>query len=63
MAEIKTKENASEALDQDQTDGDSYVSSSCAMWRNLSGPSSIQWPQLNLNNSHLCISSKPLIED
>ena len=32
-------------------------------WLYLDGPSEIQWPRLNRNDSHLCVSSEPLIED
>ena len=52
MAEIKTDENASRALDQDQMDDISCVSSSRATWQNLGSSSVIQWPQLNPKNSH-----------
>ena len=38
-------------LDQDQMDGISCVSFSRATWRNLSGPSPIQRPRLNRNDS------------
>ena len=41
---IKINKNASGALDQDQTDGISCVSSSHATWQNLDNPSAIQWP-------------------
>ena len=34
-----------------------------AMWKNLDGPSQIQWTRLNHNNSKLDISSEPLIEE
>ena len=46
MDEIKTDENTSEALDPDETDGASCVSSSRATWHNLDSPSLIQRPQL-----------------
>ena len=42
MAEIKTNENTSGALDQDRTDGISCVSSSHATWQNLGSLSLIQ---------------------
>ena len=38
MAKIKTDENASGALDQDQTDGISCVFSSHAMWQDIGDP-------------------------
>ena len=41
MAETKIDKNAYRALDQDRTDGVSYISSSSATWQNLSGPSLI----------------------
>ena len=63
MAEIKTNENASEALDQDQTDGISSIISSGVTWRNPSGPSPIHRPQLNHNDSYSCVSSESLIKD
>ena len=63
MAKIKTDENESKALDQDQTDGVSCISSSRAMWRNIGSPSLIQWPRLNGNNLHSCVSLEALIED
>ena len=62
MAEIKTDENASRALDKDRTDDVSCVSSS-RVWHDLGGSSPIQQPQLNRNDLHLCVSSKLLIED
>ena len=34
-----------------------------ATWQNLDGPSPIQQPPLNRNDSHPRVSSKPLIED
>ena len=63
MAEIKTDENASGVLDQDQKDGVSCVSSSRASWQNIGGPSLIQRPRLDCNDSHSCVSSEPLIKD
>ena len=63
MAKIKTDENASGGLDQDQTDDVSCVSSLHTTWRNLGGPSPIQQPRLNRNDSKLGISSQPLIKD
>ena len=39
------------------------ISSSRMTWQNLSALSSIEWTQLNNNDSHQSISSKPLIED
>ena len=63
MTGIKTNKNASEASDQDRADGDSCVFSLRATWHDLGGPSPIQQPQLNHNDSHLCISSQPLIDD
>ena len=41
----------------------SNASSSRAMWQNLCAPSSIERKQLNGNDSHPSVSSKPLIED
>ena len=63
MAEIKTNENTSGALDQDRTDSISCVFSSHATWQNLGSLSLIQRPRLNHNDSHLYVSSEPLIED
>ena len=63
MSEIKNDENSSEALDQDQMNDVSRISLSPATWRKLDGPSPIQQPRLNRNDSHLRVSSKPLIED
>ena len=63
MAEIKTDENVSGALDQDRTDGISCVSSSRVTWKNFGGPYLIHWPRLNRNNLHLRILSEPLIKD
>ena len=39
------------------------VSSSCAMWQNLSALSIIERTRLNGNNSHPRFSSEPLIEN
>ena len=55
MAKIKTDENASRELDQDQTDDVSSVISSRATWQDLGGPSSIQRLRLNCSNSHYCV--------
>ena len=63
MVEIETDENASRALDQDRTDDISCNSSPRLTWRNLSGPSQIQWPRINCNDLHPRVLSKPLIED
>ena len=43
MAEIKTDENSSTALDQDQIDDISCNFSSPTMWQDLGGSSLIQW--------------------
>ena len=34
-----------------------------ATWLYINSPSEIQRPRLNRNNSHLCVSSEPLIKD
>ena len=39
------------------------IPSSCATWQNLSALSLLERTRLNLNNSHLDISSAPLIDD
>ena len=61
--EIKIAENTSAMLDQDQTDCISCVSPSRAMCGNRGDPSTIQWPQLNHNDSYPCVSLEPLIKD
>ena len=63
MTEIKIAENAYAVLDQDQTDCISCVSPSRAMCGNRGGPSAIQWPQLNRNDSHPCVLLELLIKD
>ena len=62
-AEIQTEKNASGALDQDQADGVSGVSSSRVTSRNPCGPFLIQWMRLKCNDLYPSVSSKPLIED
>ena len=57
MAEINTDENASGALDEDQMDGVSRISSSHVMWQNLGGPSPIQRTRLNHNDLKPGVSS------
>ena len=55
--------DASRSSDQDQMTSVSRVSSSSAMWQNLSYSSSIQQIQFKRIDSDICISSELLIED
>ena len=63
MGEIKIVRNVYIVLDQDKTSGFYGVTSSRATWKNISGSSSIDRTRLNHNDSHLSVSSEPLIED
>ena len=63
MPEIKTDGNVSERSTKIERHAFDALPITRATWRNVGNPSEIQWPRLNRNNSHLSISSKPLIED
>ena len=63
MAEIKTDENTPEALDQDPTDGVSSVTNNAREVKNIDGPSPIQRPRVNCNDSHSYFSSEPLMKN
>ena len=63
MAEIQIDGNTSELLIKIAQRAFDVLLITRVKWRNLDGPSTIQRPRLNHNDSQGCISSEPLIED
>ena len=63
MAEIKTNEMHLEHWIKIKRQSFDALLRTRATWLHLDGPSEIPWLRLNGNNSHLCVSSEPLIED
>ena len=63
MAEIKTDRNVSERPIKIQQQVFDVLFIRHATWHHLGGPSAIQRPRLNRNNSHPSVSSEPLIKD
>ena len=63
MAEIKTIQNASRALGQDQMAVIFWRYFFMCEWRDLNVPYPIEQTRLNCNNLHRSISSEPFMKD
>ena len=63
MAEIKTNETHLDCRIKIKRRQFDALLLTCATWLHLNGPSEIQQPRLNRNDSQSCVSLEPLMKD